>query len=114
MCSWPPPESAGFSPTAPTRSSSCWKTWTCRTASFGPRTRRASRNLCFWEVRASIPKMSPQPIKEEYLLSGPLEPTNDAYAIAKIAGIKLCQAYHARVWGALHLRHAHEPVRTGR
>ena len=39
------------------------------------------------------PKLAPQPIKEEYLLSGPLEPTNDAYAIAKIAGIKMLQAY---------------------
>src|SRR6202051_2417293 len=39
------------------------------------------------------PKMAPQPIKEEYLLTGPLEPTNEWYAIAKIAGIKLCQAY---------------------
>ncbi len=40
------------------------------------------------------PKMAPQPIKEDYLLTGPLEPTNDAYAIAKIAGIKMCQSYH--------------------
>lgn len=40
------------------------------------------------------PKNSPQPIREEYLLSGYLEPTNDAYAIAKIAGIKMCQAYN--------------------
>jgi len=39
------------------------------------------------------PKMAPQPLKEEYLLSGPLEPTNEWYAVAKIAGIKLCQAY---------------------
>jgi len=39
------------------------------------------------------PKMAPQPIKEEYLLTGPLEPTNEWYAIAKIAGIKLAQAY---------------------
>ena len=39
------------------------------------------------------PKMSPQPIREEYLLTGPLEPTNEWYAIAKIAGIKLVQAY---------------------
>ena len=37
--------------------------------------------------------MCPQPIKEEYLLTGPLEPTNEPYALAKIAGIKLCQAY---------------------
>ena len=39
------------------------------------------------------PKFAPQPIKEESLLTGPLEPTNEWYAIAKIAGIKLCQAY---------------------
>jgi len=39
------------------------------------------------------PRECPQPIKEEYLLSGPLEPTNEAYAVAKIAGIRLCQSY---------------------
>lgn len=39
------------------------------------------------------PKMAPQPLREEYLLTGPLEPTNEWYAVAKIAGIKLCQAY---------------------
>lgn len=39
------------------------------------------------------PKLSPQPIKEEYLLTGPLEPTNEAYALAKIAGLKLVQSY---------------------
>ncbi len=39
------------------------------------------------------PKLSPQPIKEEYLLSGALEPTNEWYAVAKIAGLKMCQAY---------------------
>jgi GDP-L-fucose synthase len=39
------------------------------------------------------PKLAPQPLKEEYLLTGPLEQTNEAYAIAKIAGIKMCQAY---------------------
>jgi GDP-L-fucose synthase len=39
------------------------------------------------------PKLSPQPIKEEYLLTGPLEPTNEWYAIAKIAGVKMCQAF---------------------
>tara|TARA_R110000765_G_scaffold84327_2_gene163228 strand:- start:13459 stop:14391 length:933 start_codon:yes stop_codon:yes gene_type:complete len=38
------------------------------------------------------PKMAPQPLKEEYLLTGPLEPTNEGYAIAKISGVKLCQA----------------------
>jgi len=45
------------------------------------------------------PKLAPQPISETALLTGPLEPTNEAYAIAKIAGVKLCQAY-ARAYGA--------------
>jgi GDP-L-fucose synthase len=39
------------------------------------------------------PKLAPQPLREDYLLTGPLEPTNEWYAVAKIAGIKLCQAY---------------------
>ena len=49
--------------------------------------------LLFMGSSCIYPKLVPQPMKEEYLLSGPLEPTNDAYAVAKIAGIKLCQAY---------------------
>ena len=40
-----------------------------------------------------LPQAGPQPLKEDYLLTGPLEPTNEWYAVAKIAGIKLCQAY---------------------
>lgn len=51
------------------------------------------RKLLFLGSSCIYPKLAPQPLKEEYLLSGPLEPTNDAYAIAKIAGIKLCQAF---------------------
>ncbi len=42
------------------------------------------------------PKLAPQPMKEEYLLSGPLEPTHEPYAIAKIAGIKLCDTYRSQ------------------
>lgn len=49
--------------------------------------------LLFLGSSCIYPKFAPQPIKEESLLSGPLEPTNEWYAIAKIAGIKLCQAY---------------------
>lgn len=52
------------------------------------------KKLLFLGSSCIYPKMAPQPIKEESLLSGYLEPTNEAYAIAKIAGIKLCQAYH--------------------
>jgi GDP-L-fucose synthase len=51
------------------------------------------KKLLFLGSSCIYPKFAAQPIKEEYLLSGELEPTNEAYAIAKIAGIKLCQAY---------------------
>jgi GDP-L-fucose synthase len=51
------------------------------------------KKLLFLGSSCIYPKMCPQPIKEEYLLTGPLEPTNEWYAIAKIAGIKMCQAY---------------------
>jgi GDP-L-fucose synthase len=49
--------------------------------------------LCFLGSSCIYPKFAPQPITEEALLTGPLEPTNEGYAIAKIAGIRLCQAY---------------------
>jgi len=49
--------------------------------------------LMFLGSSCIYPKMAPQPIKEEYLLTGPLEYTNEPYAIAKIAGIKLCESY---------------------
>ena len=51
------------------------------------------RKLLFLGSSCIYPKLCPQPIKEEYLLTGPLEPTNEWYALAKIAGIKMCQAY---------------------
>jgi GDP-L-fucose synthase len=57
------------------------------------------RKLLFLGSSCVYPKLAPQPIPENALLGGPLEPTNEAYAIAKIAGIKLCQAY-AREYGA--------------
>ena len=52
------------------------------------------KKLLFLGSSCIYPKMCPQPIKEEYILTGPLEQTNDAYAIAKIAGIKMCQSYN--------------------
>jgi GDP-L-fucose synthase len=58
-----------------------------------------AHKLLFLGSSCIYPKFAPQPIPETALLSGPLEPTNEAYAIAKIAGIKLCQAY-AREYGA--------------
>lgn len=55
--------------------------------------RHGVRKLMFLGSSCIYPKFAPQPIKEESLLTGELEPTNEPYAIAKIAGVKLCQAY---------------------
>ncbi len=60
---------------------------------------QGARKLLFLGSSCIYPKFAPQPIPESALLGGPLEPTNEAYAIAKIAGIKLCQAY-AHEYGA--------------
>jgi GDP-L-fucose synthase len=57
-----------------------------------------TRKLLFLGSSCIYPKMAPQPIREDALLTGPLEVTNEAYAVAKIAGIRLCQAY-AREYG---------------
>ncbi|MEY4885111.1 MAG: hypothetical protein RL151_420 [Bacteroidota bacterium] len=54
------------------------------------------KKLMFLGSSCIYPKMAPQPLREEYLLTGLLEPTNEPYAIAKIAGIKLCDAYRAQ------------------
>lgn len=54
------------------------------------------KKLMFLGSSCIYPKMAPQPLKEEYLLTGLLEPTNEPYAIAKIAGIKLCEAYRSQ------------------
>ena len=52
------------------------------------------KKLLFLGSSCIYPKLCPQPIKEDYFMSGPLEETNDAYAVAKIAGIKMCQSYN--------------------
>ena len=56
--------------------------------------RTGAEKLLFLGSSCIYPKLAPQPIREEYLLTGALEPTNEWYAVAKIAGIKLCQAYN--------------------
>jgi GDP-L-fucose synthase len=55
--------------------------------------RHGARKLVFLGSSCIYPRLAPQPLREEYLLTGPLEPTNEWYAIAKIAGVKMCQAY---------------------
>ncbi|HTN17666.1 MAG TPA: GDP-L-fucose synthase, partial [Chitinophagaceae bacterium] len=57
---------------------------------------QGAKKLMFLGSSCIYPKMAPQPLKEEYLLTGLLEPTNEPYAIAKIAGIKMCDAYRAQ------------------
>jgi GDP-L-fucose synthase len=59
------------------------------------------RRLLFLGSSCIYPKLAPQPMAEDALLTGPLEPTNEPYAIAKIAGIKLCESYN-RQYGASH------------
>ena len=60
------------------------------------------KRLLFLGSSCIYPRQCPQPIKEEYLMTGPLEPTNSAYAMAKIAGIESCRAYH-RQYGSRFL-----------
>jgi len=63
--------------------------------------RNGVRKLLFLGSSCIYPRMAPQPMAESSLLTGPLEPTNEPYAIAKIAGIKLCESYN-RQYGASH------------
>jgi GDP-L-fucose synthase len=64
--------------------------------------RHGAKGLLFLGSSCIYPRLAPQPLKEEYLLTGPLEPTNQPYAVAKIAGIQLCEAYN-RQYGARFL-----------
>ncbi len=61
--------------------------------------RAGVKKLLFLGSSCIYPRLAPQPLKEEYLLTGPLEATNEPYAVAKIAGIKMCESYH-RQYGA--------------
>lgn len=63
--------------------------------------RHGIRKLLFLGSSCIYPKLAPQPMREDSLLTGMLEPTNESYAIAKIAGIKLCESYN-RQYGAIH------------
>jgi GDP-L-fucose synthase len=64
--------------------------------------RAGVKRLLFLGSSCIYPKHAPQPIQEESLLTGPLEPTNEAYALAKIAGLKLCQFYRQQYGAAFH------------
>ena len=70
--------------------------------------------LMFLGSSCIYPKMAPQPMREDALLTGPLEPTNEWYAIAKITGIKLCQAYRRQHGADFHLGNADQSLRYRR
>jgi len=63
--------------------------------------RASVKKLLFLGSSCIYPKLAPQPMREDALLTGPLEPTNEPYAVAKIAGIKMCESYN-RQYGASH------------
>ncbi len=63
--------------------------------------RAGVKKLCFLGSSCIYPRLAPQPMREDALLTGTLEPTNEPYAVAKIAGIKLCESYN-RQYGASH------------
>lgn len=66
--------------------------------------RNGAKKFLFLGSSCIYPKLCPQPIKEEYFMTGQLEPTNDAYAVAKISGIMMCQSYHRQYdWNAISL-----------
>ena len=70
--------------------------------------------LLFLGSSCIYPKLAPQPIQEDSLLTGSLEPTNEPYALAKICGVRLCQAYAKQHQArSLHLRHADQSLRSG-
>jgi GDP-L-fucose synthase len=68
------------------------------------------QKLMFLGSSCIYPRECPQPIKESYLLTGPLEPTNEMYAVAKIAGIKLCDALQSTTWSSVRECHANESL----
>ena len=93
VSSWPPRRSAASSPTTRYPADFLYDNLMIEANVIEAAPRAASRSCCSSARRCIYPKLAPQPIIEDALLTGPLEPTNEWYAIAKIAGIKLAQAY---------------------
>ena len=73
-----------------------------------------AEKLMFLGSSCIYPKLAPQPLREDSMLTGPLEPTNEPYAIAKIAGIKMVEAYRSQYRRRLHQCDADQSVRTRR
>ena len=75
--------------------------------------RHGVKKLLFLGSTCIYPREAPQPMKEEVLLTSPLEYTNEPYAIAKIAGLKMCESFNLQ-YGQLHSRDAYQPIWTER
>ena len=73
-----------------------------------------AEKLMFLGSSCIYPKLAPQPLREDCMLTGPLEPTNEPYAIAKIAGIKMVEAYRSQYGCRLHQRDADQSLRARR
>ena len=92
-CSWRRPRSAASSPTTPIRRDFIHDNLAIQTNVIHAAWRHGVKQAAVSRLVSCIyPRDCPQPMQEEYLLTGPLEPTNEPYAIAKIAGIKMCWA----------------------
>ena len=87
-------QGGAFPRTTPIRLTSSPRTWPYKATSSRRPGAPASNACCFLGSSCIYPRDCPQPIKRDYLLTGPLEPTNRAYALAKIAGIEMCWAYN--------------------
>ena len=76
--------------------------------------RTGVKKLVFLGSSCIYPKLAPQPIGEDALLTGPLEPTNEWYAIAKIAGLEAVRGLPARIWMRFRIGDAHQSLRARR
>ena len=72
--------------------------------------RHGVSKLLFLGSTCIYPRMAPQPMREDALLTSPLEYTNEPYAIAKIAGLKMCESFSIQIWVQLHRCDAHQPL----
>ena len=93
MCTWSPARSAAFSRTRSRPAEFIYDNMLIHATVVHAAHQYGVKKLLYLGSSCIYPRMAPQPMKEEHLLTGLLEPTNEPYAIAKIAGIKLCEAY---------------------
>ena len=112
-CSWPLDASAAFTANANYPARFIYDNLAIEVNVIDASHRHGVDKLLFLGSSCIYPKLAPQPMKEEYLLTGTLEPTNEPYAIAKIAGLKMCAAYNREHGTESTVRHADESSTSG-